>query len=203
MLKNTAGQRIGAQLISTTDGSAFTGAATVYVTIDAGTQTIGSVGSGVCTHEGNGYHTYAPSQAETNGNLVAFTFVGSGAIATTVQVYTVDLALMTTAFQAGLATASAQATAQADLDILTGSDGATVSAASIAAITSATFSNPIETNLTFLQSQRLQSSILGATVLGAGSGTETFRAARNSGTTRVVVTVDQLGNRSAINYTLD
>lgn len=203
MLKNTAGQRIGAQLISTTDGSAFTGAATVYVTIDAGTQTIGSVGSGVCTHEGNGYHTYAPSQAETNGNLVAFTFVGSGAIATTVQVYTVDLALMTTAFQAGLATASAQATAQADLDILTGFDGATVSAASIAAITSATFSNPIETNLTFLQSQRLQSSILGATVSGAGSGTETFRAARNSGTTRVVVTVDQLGNRSSINYTLD
>jgi len=113
------------------------------------------------------------------------------------------ISIMTTAFQTGLATASAQATAQADLDILTGSDGATVSAASIAAITSATFSNPIETNLTFLQSQRLQSAILGATVSGAGSGTETFNAARNSGTTRVVVTVDQLGNRSAINYTLD
>lgn len=88
MLKNTAGQRIGAQLVSATDGSAFTGAATVYVTGDAGAQAVGSVGSGACVHEGNGYHTYAPAQAETNYDLAAFTFVGSGAVPVTVQVYT-------------------------------------------------------------------------------------------------------------------
>jgi hypothetical protein len=70
------------------DGSAFTGAVSVYVTVDAGTQAIGSVGSGACTHEGNGYHTYAPAQAETNGDLVGFTFVGSGAANSTVQVFT-------------------------------------------------------------------------------------------------------------------
>lgn len=88
MKKNTASQKIGAQMVNASDGSAFTGSVTVYVTLDAGTQAIGSVGSGVCTHEGNGYHTYSPSQAETNGDLVAFTFIGTGAVPGTVQVFT-------------------------------------------------------------------------------------------------------------------
>lgn len=88
MKKNVASQKIGAQMVSASDGSAFTGAVTVYVTLDAGTQAIGSVGSGACTHEGNGYHTYAPAQAETNGDLVAFTFIGTGAVPGTVQVFT-------------------------------------------------------------------------------------------------------------------
>lgn len=86
MKRNVAGQKIGAQIVSATDGSAFTGAVTVYVTKDAGTQAIGTVGSGAATHEGNGYHTYSPSQSETDGNLVAFTFVASGAVPVTVQV---------------------------------------------------------------------------------------------------------------------
>jgi hypothetical protein len=84
--KNVAGQKIGAQLVSATDGEAFTSAVTIYVTKDAGTQAIGTVGSGVCTHEGNGYHTYSPSQAETDGDLIAFTFIGTGAVPVTVQV---------------------------------------------------------------------------------------------------------------------
>jgi len=88
MKKNISGQKIGAQLVSATDGSAFTGSVTVYVTGDAGTQAAGSVGSGACTHEGNGYHTYAPAQAETNYDLVAFTFVGTGAVPVTIQIYT-------------------------------------------------------------------------------------------------------------------
>lgn len=70
------------------DGTNFTGTVTCYVTLDAGAQGLGSVGSGVCTHEGNGYHTYAPAQAETNGDLAAFTFIGTGAISATVQVFT-------------------------------------------------------------------------------------------------------------------
>lgn len=74
-------------MVSATDGSAFTGSVTCYVTVDGGTQAQGSVGSGACTHEGNGFHTYAPAQAETNGAHVAFTFTGSGAVPVTVQVY--------------------------------------------------------------------------------------------------------------------
>lgn len=88
MQKNVAGQRIGVQMVSASDGTAFTGTVTVYVTGDAGSQAIGSVGSGVCTHEGNGYHSYTPAQSETDFDLIAFTFVGTGAVPVTVQVYT-------------------------------------------------------------------------------------------------------------------
>lgn len=88
MKKNVSGQVVGVEMITASDGSAFTGAVTVYVTGDGGTQAVGSVGSGACTHEGNGFHTYAPSQAETNYDHIAFTFTGSGAIPVTVQIYT-------------------------------------------------------------------------------------------------------------------
>lgn len=123
MKKNVAGQKVGAQMIAT-DGSAFTGSVTVYVTVDAGTQAAGSVGSGACTHEGNGYHTYAPAQAETNGDLLAFTFVGTGAIPATVQVYpgfpqSVDNATNIAAIKTvtdALPNAGALTTIQADLD---------------------------------------------------------------------------------------
>jgi hypothetical protein len=83
MIRNQSGQTVGAQMTNATTGADFTGTVTVYVTGDGGTQAIGSVGSGVCTHEGNGYHTYAPSAAETNYALAAFTFIGSGAITVT------------------------------------------------------------------------------------------------------------------------
>jgi hypothetical protein len=96
MRKNIAGQKVGAQLVSASDGAAFTGAVTVYVTIDAATQAIGTVGSGLATHEGNGYHTYNPSQAETNGTLIAFTFVGTGAVPATVQLVVAEEAADTT-----------------------------------------------------------------------------------------------------------
>lgn len=92
MIKNTAGQSIGSQMVNATTGAAFVGTVTVYVTIDSGTQALGTVGSGVCTAEGNGYYTYLPSQAETNGNLIAFTFIGTGAIPATIQVATVTAA---------------------------------------------------------------------------------------------------------------
>jgi hypothetical protein len=94
--KNVASQVIGAEMVSASDGSAFTGSVTCYVTGDGGTQAAGSVGSGACTHEGNGFHTYAPAQAETNYDHIAFTFTGTGAVPATVQVYpafpqTIDL----------------------------------------------------------------------------------------------------------------
>lgn len=88
MKKNVASQVIGAQMVSASDGSAFTGSVTVYVTGNGGTQAIGTVGSGVCTHEGNGFHSYAPAQAETNYDHIAFTFIGTGAVPATIQVYT-------------------------------------------------------------------------------------------------------------------
>jgi hypothetical protein len=87
MKKNVGSQVVGAQMVSATDGSAFTSAVTVSVTGDGGTQATGSVGSGACTHEGNGYHAYVPAQAETNYDHVAFTFTGTGAVPQTVQAW--------------------------------------------------------------------------------------------------------------------
>ena len=119
MKKNVSGQVIGAQMVSATDGSAFTGSVTVSVTGDAGTQAVGSVGAGACAHEGQGYHTYAPAQAETNYNLIAFTFIGTGAIPHTVQVFssfpqTVDLQTLLTTIAGYLDTEIAAIKAKTD-----------------------------------------------------------------------------------------
>lgn len=95
MYRNTASQIVSAQLVSKTDGSAVTtGSCTVYVTKDGGTQALGAGGgspNGYAVHEGNGSWSYAPSQGETDAGHVAFTFVHTAAVNTTVQVYPVVL----------------------------------------------------------------------------------------------------------------
>lgn len=89
MRKNVAGQTIGAQLISKTDGSPVTSGTTdVYITGDGGTQSLSGVSPSGAVHEGNGYWSYPPSQADTNYDHIAFTFVNSSAINVTVQVFT-------------------------------------------------------------------------------------------------------------------
>lgn len=85
MKKNVTGQSIGAQMITIADGTNFTGTVTAEVTVDGGTKTSGG---GVVTHEGGGYHSYTPTQPETNGDHIAFSFSGTGALTSTIQVYT-------------------------------------------------------------------------------------------------------------------
>src|SRR3990172_3138326 len=88
MKKNVGSEIVVAQLISKTDGSAVTtGTTTISVTGDGGAQATGSVGAGACTHEGNGYWTYVPAQAETNYDQIGFTFVNTSACNVTVSVY--------------------------------------------------------------------------------------------------------------------
>jgi len=86
MKKNVASQSIGAEMITAADGTAFTGSVSVLVTKDNGTQTAG--GATAPAHEGNGYHSYSPTQAETNADHIAFTFTGTGAIPVTIQLFT-------------------------------------------------------------------------------------------------------------------
>ena len=86
MKKNVGSQSVGVQMITAADGTNFTGTVTVVITIDNGTQS--SSGGTAPAHEGNGYHSYTPTQAETNGDHLAFTFTGSGAISHTVQTFT-------------------------------------------------------------------------------------------------------------------
>jgi hypothetical protein len=86
MRKNVAGQLLHFALVSKTDGSAVTsGTTTAYVTIEGGSQSTG----GTATHEGNGQWSYAPSQAETNGNSVGFLFVNTNAILVNLQLFPV------------------------------------------------------------------------------------------------------------------
>jgi hypothetical protein len=87
MFKNVASQIIGVQMVTAADGSAFTGTVTCQITKDGGTQ---GASGGTVTHEGNGFHTLACSQADTNGDHIGYTFIGTGAIPVTVQVYTQD-----------------------------------------------------------------------------------------------------------------
>ena len=92
--RDTANQKIGAQLASATDGSPYTtGPVSIFVTLDAGTQTAGTGGAGV--HEGEGYWTYSPSQAETDGILCAYTFIGTGAVPQTIQIFTTAVPTLT------------------------------------------------------------------------------------------------------------
>jgi hypothetical protein len=86
MKKNAAGQVVGIKMIAL-DGSAFTGAVTIYITGNNGSRTIGSVGSGICTHKGGGDHTYAPAQSETNYDHVLFSFEGAGAVPAGINIY--------------------------------------------------------------------------------------------------------------------
>jgi len=89
MKKNVAGQIVGADLVKqATPHISYTSTCLVYVTVDDGDQTLGTEGSGVATDKGNGYYTYSPSAAETNGDHIAVTFLGTDSIVVTKDYYT-------------------------------------------------------------------------------------------------------------------
>lgn len=83
---------IGASMIDVTTGGAFVGNVTYYVTGDGGTQTIGTTNGGLCVAEGNSYYSTVLTASESNFALVAVTFIGTGAIPTTVQIVTESIA---------------------------------------------------------------------------------------------------------------
>lgn len=88
MKKNVSGQFVGASLVNTAGASVTTGTTNVFITIDNGTQT---TASSTASHKGNGYWSLAATQAETNGDHIAFTFSNSGAINATIQTYPGDV----------------------------------------------------------------------------------------------------------------
>lgn len=85
MKRNIAGQKISSKMLTLADGTAYTGAVSVFVDIDGATQ---AAGLGTVTHKGNGLHEYTPTQAETDGAFISFSFVGTATIDPTIQVYT-------------------------------------------------------------------------------------------------------------------
>src|SRR4051812_35427424 len=95
IIKNTTGNIVGRQMQTLADGSEFTGQVTVYITVDGATQALGTTGSGLATHEGHGYHSYVLAQTESNGQQIAVTWVGSGALTRTSEYETVPAATAT------------------------------------------------------------------------------------------------------------
>jgi hypothetical protein len=182
MKKNVAGQIVGAQINAKADGTPVTtGTTEVYVTGDGGTQAIGSSGSPACTHEGNGFWTYAPAQAETNYDHVAFTFVHADGINATVQVYP-------TFPQTGDSFARIGAPV-----------GASISA-DVAAVPTTVWAYVVEGSRTATQMMRGFAAALLAKASGMATTTAVFRDIDDS-KNRITATVDANGNRSAV--TLD
>lgn len=139
MRKNVASQNVAAQMNARSDGSPLTSSVSVLVTVDNGTQ---SSGGGTTTHKGNGHWNYAPTQAETNGNHIAFTFTHSTGVNQTVNVYTVSFDPHDTVRLGLTALPNAAAAASGGLHILgtnatavTYSGGVTISNASGSALT--------------------------------------------------------------------
>jgi hypothetical protein len=90
MIRNRANQVVGAQMVVAASNVAFTGQATVYITGDGGVQATGLTGTGLATHEGNGFHTYVADVTETDYTTVAFTFTGTDARPETIILITDD-----------------------------------------------------------------------------------------------------------------
>jgi hypothetical protein len=89
MVKNEAGQSISAFLPNINTGLPVTsGTTSVYITLDGGIQ---AAGAGTVEHEGNGQWVYKPTQAETNGDSLAFLFTNADAISANIQVFTTEI----------------------------------------------------------------------------------------------------------------
>lgn len=79
---------VTAQLTTIATGADYTGSVSVYIKQDGGALVLGTVGGGVCSSDGRGGYSYNPAAAETDGNLITFQFVGSGAFTVEKQIGT-------------------------------------------------------------------------------------------------------------------
>lgn len=87
-IRATAWTGVTAQLTTISTGADYAGSVTVYVKQDGGTLTLGTVNGGVCSSDGRGGYSYNPSASETDGELLTFQFVGSGAFTVEKQIGT-------------------------------------------------------------------------------------------------------------------
>ena len=126
MIKNTSGQTLAFSAISATDGSAVnTGTPAVKLILDGAAA---ATGAGTTTSMGDGVWKYEPTQAETNCDHLVATFVLSGALPHTMNIYVsaidyTDAAAILDA--AGMRTALGMASADLDtqLDAIVGDTG--------------------------------------------------------------------------------
>lgn len=87
MRKNVASQHVAGQVNARADGAPLTASVSVTVSKDGGAQ---AAGAGVLTHLGGGAWDYAPTQAETNANHIAFQFTHASGVSQLINVYPVS-----------------------------------------------------------------------------------------------------------------
>jgi hypothetical protein len=91
-VRHTTGWVVGAQMVDATTGVSYAGTVRVYLSGDGGLATLGSVNGGVCTPAGNGFYVYHPSLEETDYNVIAFEFLGAGAVPKSIPIQTISAA---------------------------------------------------------------------------------------------------------------
>jgi hypothetical protein len=99
--KNTAGQHFCFALVNASTGAALTGATvSAYRSIDGAAQVSAT---GTVTETANGQYSFAPSQADTNGNQIGFLFIAASAIPLNINIVTTACDPTSTAFGLSLA----------------------------------------------------------------------------------------------------
>jgi hypothetical protein len=99
--KNTAGQHFCFALVNASTGAALTGATvSAYRSIDGAAQ---ASATGTVTETTNGQYSFAPSQADTNGNQIGFLFIAASAIPLNINIVTTACDPTSTAFGLSLA----------------------------------------------------------------------------------------------------
>ena len=218
MRKNVAGQNIEGQMLARTDGSPLTTSVSVFVTVDNGTQT---AGGGTTTHKGNGQWNYAPTQAETNGNHVAFLFTHASGVNQVVNVYPVaynpydavalgltNLTVAPTNWLTSVGIAAGALNGKGDWNIgktnysIAGTKTTldALNDVSTSAITAAIAARVMEGTITWEQAFRIMLSATAGKASGLEGTTVSFRDTPDT-KNRIVATVDSNGNRTAV--TLD
>lgn len=200
--KNVASQVLTFDLVNATTGAALTGATVVTKTALDGTQ---SAGAGTVTELGTGQYKYVPTQAETNGTSVGFSFTATNAVPVNLHCFTMGYAptlanvpANATQFAGQTITAAAGVSvpsALASPTNITSASGVALSSAGVAAI----WAYVVEGTYTAAQFLRLIVSSAVAKLSGAATASVKIRDIYDT-KDRVTATVDSDGNRIAVTY---
>jgi len=89
-IRGVLGNVAEAEVIDASTGAGFAGTVTVYVTLDAGTRTLGTVGGGTAIAKGGGLFQYLPTAAECDGIKCSYQFTGVGAVPANTQYFPIS-----------------------------------------------------------------------------------------------------------------
>lgn len=192
-LKNIAGQSIAFPVLLLATGAQYTGTAATlspFVVLDNGTKT---AGGGTVTKKSDGVYTYAPTQAETNGDHVFYSLEAATIINNAgINIYPQDTS--------NASLASSLTTIDTNVDAIL-VDTATSIPAQISGLNNITAADVLAAGdidgFSLENSSKLILAASAGTLSGAATTTVLIRAVDNS-KTRITAAVDVDGNRTAV-----